>query len=202
MSNILSRALRPHYDTGASFAKRTAWYFVNLGVVYNPWLPLSLPRVWALRLFGAKVGRGVCIKPHVKVKFPWKLEVGDFVSIGEECWIDNLDAVRIEQGAMLSQRSYLCTGNHDWSQESLPLMTAPITVGEHAWVGAGALLAPGCKVGEGTVITAGSVATGELPPDSVCSGVPARRIKARWRKARRKAPARSSKRTRPRKHKV
>ena len=172
-ATVLGRVLSPGYDIGASVPKRIAWYFVNLAVVYNPYLPLSAPRVWALRAFGARIGKGVNIKPQVKVKFPWKLDVGDGAAIGEECWIDNLDQVSIGKGAMLSQRTYLCTGNHDWSSRDLPLRTAPITIGDHAWVGAGVIVAPGTEVGADTVVTVGSVAAGKLPPNSICGGNPA-----------------------------
>jgi putative colanic acid biosynthesis acetyltransferase WcaF len=180
-ATVLGRVLAPGYDIGASLPKRVAWYFVNLGVLYNPWLPLSAPRVWALRAFGARVGTGVTIKPQVKVKFPWKLTVGDDAAIGEECWIDNLDQVTIGRGSMLSQRSYLCTGNHDWSSHDLPLRTAPITIGEHAWVGAGATVGPGAEVGDGTVVTVGSVALGKLPANAICSGNPATVQRPRFR---------------------
>lgn len=199
MSTVLGRALRPHYDTGASFGRRALWYFTNLAVLHNPWLPLSAPRVWALRLFGARVGKGVTIKPQVKVKFPWKLVVGDGAAIGEECWIDNLDQVTLGKGAVLSQRTYLCTGNHDWRSLELPLTTAPIHVGEHAWVGAGVVVAPGASVGDRTVVALGSVVVGELPADRVCAGRPAVPIKARApegarpeRRRRRQTTARSA----------
>lgn len=170
---VIGRALRPHWDTGASLPKRLAWYFVNIGVLYNPLLPLSGPRVLALRAFGARVGRDVNIKPQVKVKFPWRLSIGDGTWIGEECWIDNLDQVTIGKKAVLSQRTYLCTGNHDWSDPEMPLRTAPIEIGDRAWLCAGVNVAPGSTVGEGAIVALGSVVNGALPPDTVCAGNPA-----------------------------
>lgn len=179
---VLGRALRPGYDIGASFPKRLAWYFVNLGIMYNPWLPLSAPRVWALRAFGASIGKGVHIKPQVKVKFPWKLTIGDAAGIGEECWIDNIAHVTIGERAVLSQRSYLCTGNHDWSKPDFPLRALPIRIGDGAWIGAGVTVGPGADVGSGAVVTLGSVALGKLPVDTICSGNPATARKSRARR--------------------
>jgi putative colanic acid biosynthesis acetyltransferase WcaF len=176
---VIGRALRPGYDIGASLPKRVAWYFVNLAVLYNPFLPLSGPRVLALRAFGARVGRGVNIKPQVKVKFPWKLTVGDGAWIGEEAWVDNIDEVSIGARAVLSQRSYLCTGNHDWSSPDMPLLTAPIRIGERAWIAAGVIVAPGSEVGEGAVVGLGSVVRGSLPSETICAGNPAVPIKPR-----------------------
>ena len=169
----LGRALWPTVDLGASFPKRLAWYFVNLTVVYNPLLPSSSIRVAALRLFGAKIGKGVQIKPQVKIKFPWKLELGDGVGIGEECWIDNVEDVYIDAGAMLSQRVYVCTGNHDWSHPSRPLTAKPVRIGRQAWVCAGAIVGPGCEVGDRAVVTLGSVALGEIGADGIWAGNPA-----------------------------
>jgi putative colanic acid biosynthesis acetyltransferase WcaF len=170
---VLGRVLRPGYDTGASVPKRVAWYVVNLAVLYNPFLPLSAPRVFALRAFGARVGQGVIIKPQVKVKFPWKLTIGDGAWIGEESWIDNLDQVSIGRKAVLSQRTYLCTGNHDWSSPDMTLVTAPINIGERAWIAAGVVVAPGSEVGAGAVVGLGSVVRGKLPAETICDGHPA-----------------------------
>jgi putative colanic acid biosynthesis acetyltransferase WcaF len=178
---VLGRALNPGYDIGASFATRAAWYVVNLAVLYNPLLPLSLPRVLALRAFGAKIGNDVVIKPQVKVKFPWRLSVGDGAWIGEECWIDNIDQVSIGSKAVLSQRTYLCTGNHDWSEDTMPLRGEPIEIGDGAWIGAGVVVAPGSQIGSGTVVALGSVVNGTLPPETICAGNPAEPRKARRR---------------------
>lgn len=177
----VARFIRPSWSTGAPFSKRVGWYFMNLAVVHNPWLPVSLPRVLALRAFGARIGQGVTIRPFVKVKFPWRLECGDGVSIGEGVWIDNLDWVRIGPRTVISQRAYLCTGNHDWSSLQLPLRTAPINIGSDCWIGADVVLLPGCTVGDETVVTAASVAAGDLPPKSICSGCPAQAKRRRMR---------------------
>ena len=57
------------------------------------WFPISGFKRFLLRLFGAKIGKGVVIKPCVNIKYPWKLRIGNYVWIGENVWIDNLDTV-------------------------------------------------------------------------------------------------------------
>lgn len=149
------------FERGASRLKEASWLLVS-GLFVESWLPGSGWRVALLRLFGARIGEGVVIKPGVKVKFPWRLVVGDHSWIGERVWIDNLGQVTIGSHACLSQGAYLCTGSHDWSSERFDLIVAPITVADHAWICAFATLAPGSAIGEGAVVTMGGTIAGPV----------------------------------------
>jgi putative colanic acid biosynthesis acetyltransferase WcaF len=144
-----------------------------------PW-PSGL-KAGLLRLFGAKVGRGVCIKPQVNVHLPWKLEVGDHVWIGEEAFILNFEPVRIGAHACISQRAFLCGGNHDFRDPAMRYRNGPITVENGAWVGAQVFVAPGVVIGTDAVITACSVVTKDMPAAMVCGGNPCVPLKERWR---------------------
>ena len=73
----LSKYDNSWYNPGGNSLKRLLWYFVNALVIKNHLNPISAIRVNALRLFGAKIGRGVVIKPGVNVKYPWHLKIGD-----------------------------------------------------------------------------------------------------------------------------
>lgn len=105
-----------------------------------------------LRIFGASVGKNIVIKPYVKVKFPWRLSVGDYSWLGESCWIDNLGFVSIGSNTCLSQGVYLCTGSHRWDRSSFDLVVADITIGEGCWICAFSKIAPGSIVSDGSVI--------------------------------------------------
>jgi putative colanic acid biosynthesis acetyltransferase WcaF len=126
-----------------------------------------------LRLFGARVGRGVVFKPNVRITFPWKLELGDHVWLGEECWILNLAPVTIEDHVCISQRAFLCTGSHDYARPNFDLITKPVQVGRGAWIGAGTIICPGVEIGSHAVVTAGSVAVKNLAAYGVFQGNPA-----------------------------
>lgn len=149
------------FERGASRIKEALWLIVS-GLFVESWLPGSGWRVALLQLFGARIGAGVMIKPGLKVKFPWRLYVGDCSWIGERAWIDNLGQVTIGNHVCISQGAYLCTGNHDWSSKHFDLLVAPIIVSDHAWICAYTTLAPGSSIGEGAVVVMGETASGRI----------------------------------------
>jgi len=167
------------YNPGGSVLKRLLWHFCSL--VYfesGLWLPYGLKR-FILRLFGAKVGEKVVIKPRVEIKYPWKLTIGDYAWIGEYVWIDNLDQVSIGDHVCISQAALLLTGNHNYKKSSFDLMIKPIVIEEGAWIGAKAVVAQGVTVGTHALLTVGSVASKNLEPFTVNRGNPAVKVKDR-----------------------
>jgi putative colanic acid biosynthesis acetyltransferase WcaF len=175
----LSRYTPGNFDRGAGLLKEGLWLVVSLFLFRLSPFSFSALKCFVLRVFGAKVGRGVTIKPQVKITFPWKLRVGDHVWLGEECWLLNLERIVIGSHACISQRAFLCTGSHDFKQPRFDLITKPITLEDGAWVGAGAWVGPGVTFGSHAVLTAGSVATKNLEPFGIYRGNPAELVKQR-----------------------
>lgn len=167
------------FDPGASLLKRSVWLFLGAPIVRSGWIPSSSLRVALLRAFGARIGKGVVIKPSVEVKYPWHLVIGDNCWIGEHAWIDNLTTVRLASNVCVSQGVYFCTGNHDWSDVKFGLMIAPIQLDEGSWAGAKCMLTPGATLGRGAVAAAGSVIAGHVPAFAVYAGNPAGFVKTR-----------------------
>ena len=167
------------YDPGRPWIVRGLWFFFGHPMLRSTWIPSSALRVRLLRAFGASVGIGVIVKPGVRVKHPWMLNVGENAWLGEDCWIDNLAPVSIGDSACLSQGCYICTGNHDWSDPAFALIVKPVEIGAGAWVGARAFLAPGVILEEGAVATAGSVVTKRIPAWEVHAGNPASFLRRR-----------------------
>ncbi|HEY3935867.1 MAG TPA: WcaF family extracellular polysaccharide biosynthesis acetyltransferase [Bryobacteraceae bacterium] len=149
------------------------WIFFGAPVLASRVMIWSGVRVFLLRLFGAKAGVNVYIKPGVRVKFPWYLSIGDHCWIGEDVWIDNLAPVSIASHVCVSQGAYLCTGNHDWSMPNMRLFSRPIRLETGSWVGARSVVCPGVTVAEGAVLSVGSVATKDLAPFGIYTGNPA-----------------------------
>lgn len=156
------------------------WYLLKCFFFLTPLPWPSAIKAHILRAFGAKVGHGVVIKPRVNIHFPWKLELGDHVWIGEEVFILNFEPVTIASHCCLSQRAFLCAGNHDFRDVSFRYRNAPIALGRGAWIGAQAFVAPGTKVGEETVVAAGAIVSGGLDPNAIYSGNPAKVVGQRW----------------------
>jgi putative colanic acid biosynthesis acetyltransferase WcaF len=167
------------YSPGRGKIIASMWFFFGLPIIRSSINPSSSLRRFVLRLFGARIGSGVVIKPGVRVKYPWRLAVGADSWIGEDCWIDNLEQVTIGNNACLSQGAYLCTGNHDWSDSAFGLMTKPITIGDGAWIGAMSVIGPGVVLGQCAVAFVGSVVTSSIPAFEMHAGAPARLTRTR-----------------------
>jgi putative colanic acid biosynthesis acetyltransferase WcaF len=94
---------------------------------YGGWFSLILFRTspqflygwrnFLLRLFGAKIGKKVIIRPSVKITYPWKLSIGDYSWIGDDVDLYTLGEIDIGNHVVISQRSYLCTGSHDYFKQ-------------------------------------------------------------------------------------
>jgi putative colanic acid biosynthesis acetyltransferase WcaF len=132
-----------------------------------------------LRLFGAKIGRGVRIHPSAQVWAPWQLEMGDFSCLGPRVDCYCVAPIRIEAHAVISQYSYLCSASHDHEHPAFPLVTRPIVIGQGAWVAADAFVGMGVTVGTGAVVGARASVFKDVEPWTVVGGNPARFIKKR-----------------------
>ncbi|MDB4508444.1 WcaF family extracellular polysaccharide biosynthesis acetyltransferase [Akkermansiaceae bacterium] len=150
----LSKFNNSNFFRGAPKWKEALWWICR-SLFFAPWFPIPSPvKVAFLRLFGAKVGAGVVIRSRVNITFPWKLEIGDHVWIGDEVMILSLDRVKIGSHVCISQRAFLCTGSHDFRKESFDLITKPIVIEDGCWICAQAFIGPGVTVPEGTMVKA------------------------------------------------
>lgn len=178
MQTDLSIYSTKDFDHGSIF-KRVLWFIVNAIFLDSYILLPSSFKVFILRLFGAKIGRGVNIKPKVNIKYPWKLQIGDFSWIGENVWIDNLVEVKIGKNACISQGAMLLTGNHDFTKSTFDLIVGEITLEDGVWIGAKAIVCPSVVCKSHSVLVVNSVATKNLDAFSIYRGNPAIFIKER-----------------------
>lgn len=179
MKTDLSKYDNSWYHPGGNFLKRILWYFINHLFFNSGLFPISDFKVLLLRLFGAKIGKGVNIKPKVSIKYPWNLEVGDFSWIGESVWIDNLVRVSIGANCCLSQGAMLLTGNHNYKRSTFDLMVGEIILEEGVWIGAKAIVCPGISCRSHSILSVGSVARSDLESYGIYQGNPAIKVKHR-----------------------
>ncbi len=160
---------------------RWMWEFVQATLFRWSPRPWHGFRARLLRAFGAEISEvsQVVVFPTARITFPWQLTLAPRAMIGPEVVIYNLARVTLARGANLSQRSHLCAGTHDFLRWSMPLVTAPIVVGENAWIAADVFVGPGVTIGELCVVGARSVVVRDLPARKVCVGNPCRPIKDR-----------------------
>jgi putative colanic acid biosynthesis acetyltransferase WcaF len=136
-------------------------------------------RRFLLRSFGAKVGRNVLVRPTVKITFPWKIWLGDNCQVGDDAVLYSLGEIHIGDNTVISQRSYLCTGSHDYSKIGFDLYQKPIRIGNEVWVATDVFIAPGVSIGDGAIVGARSTVFNDLPGDMICYGNPAVPVRPR-----------------------
>lgn len=169
----LDRYDNSDFDRGAGRIKEGLWVLCKCAFFLNPFPWPSALRTALLRVFGARIGRGVVIRSGANITFPWRVEIGDHVWIGEDVLILSLAPVTIGPQVCISQRAFLCTGSHAWRRETFDLRTRPIVVGDSVWISAQAFIGAGVTIGRGSVVSAGTVVTTSVPEDSMVRGNPA-----------------------------
>jgi len=167
------------YSHGASAFKLLIWHLFSWMFFLNHLSFFSGLKVSLLRMFGARIGKGVVIKQCVRIKYPWLLEIGDYVWIGECVWIENHALVKIGSNSCLSQGAMLLCGNHNYKKPSFDLIAEPITLEEGVWIGARSTVCPGITCRSHSVLSVGSIASSELNAYTIYRGNPAVAVRER-----------------------
>jgi putative colanic acid biosynthesis acetyltransferase WcaF len=171
-----------HYSRGRNSAVVLLWWFIQ-GTLFR----FSIHNMYGwrrflLKLFGAKVGQSVQIRPTAKFTYPWKVEIGDFSWIGDHVELYSLDRIIIGKHCIISQNSYLCTGSHELQDPSFSLITKPIVIKDGAWVASDVFVYPGVTIHEMAVAGARSTVIKSIPYNEIHAGSPAHFMKERFPK--------------------
>lgn len=180
----------PNYQNLSEFKLPKNFRGRNAFVVQLWWLVQTLffntsPQVFygwrrfLLRLFGAKIGKKVIIRPSVKTTYPWKVSIGDYSWIGDDVVLYSLGEIEIGNNVVVSQKSYLCTGSHDYLTKSFLIFAKKITIEDECWIATDVFVAPGITIKKGTVVGSRSSVYKDLPANKVCVGNPAKVIRDR-----------------------
>lgn len=136
-------------------------------------------RRFLLRTFGAKIGKGVIIRPSVRITYPWKLSIGDNCQIGDRVELYTLGEIKIGANSVISQDCYICAGGHDPARPDFAIYQAPISIEDQVWLAAGCFVMPGVTIGKGTVAMVRSLIANNTLEGAVVAGTPARQTKTR-----------------------
>jgi putative colanic acid biosynthesis acetyltransferase WcaF len=145
------------------------WAVLELIFVFNPWQISSSLRVRVLRLFGADIGSGVVFRPRTRVKFPWKLHIGEDAWIGEGVWFHNQDHIYVGHDVCISQDTFLTTGSHA-HRKNMALVTRPIRIEPGVWITSRCMILGGVTVGRSALISPMTVVSSDVAPNKVVSG--------------------------------
>lgn len=147
---------------------------VGLSVV--AYLPIHLLRVGALRAFGARVAPSATLYHGFQVRSARKLVIGERASIGDGAVLDARGRLTIGADVNVSTDVQIWTAQHDWRAADFAFTSAPVAIGDRAWIGPRAIILPGSTIGNGAVVAAGAVVHGDVEPYAVVGGVPARKL--------------------------
>ena len=165
--------------SGSNRLLRVLWEFC--WIVFCVWTPKPLNpwRLFWLRVFDAKIHGTPFVHQRARIAIPWNLTLHDRACLGDRANAYTLGEIEIRAGAIVAQEVYLSTGSHDFSRPALPLVTAKITLGEDAFVGARAFVLPGVAIGARSVIGACSVVTCDVPENVIAAGNPCKVLRPR-----------------------
>lgn len=160
--------------------KRVLWSIVwTLFVRPFPRNIASGWEVFLLRLFGAKIGLRCTVYSSAKIWLPENLILGDRVVIADHVIIQNSKPLYIKDGAMVSQYTYICDGNH-YIEDMRKAFTESISLEEDCWIGADCYIASGVTIGRGCMIGAKTVVRTKIPPYSILFGNPSKVVGFRF----------------------
>lgn len=182
-NNVLIERHAPGHVSGSIKIKRVLWN-ITATLLFRPFItPVFRKwRIALLRLFGAKIEWDANVYASVKIWAPWMLQMGHRACLGPEVICYNQDWVVLEDEAIVSQYSYLCTAGHDVNMMNTAdksLITAPIILKTKSWIGARSFIGMGVEIGEGAVVGATASVYKSVEPWSVVGGNPCKIIKMR-----------------------
>jgi len=132
-----------------------------------------------LRELFAKGGESVWMQPPFFCDYGVNIELGERVFFNFNCVVLDVCRVRIGDCTLFGPAVQIYTPMHPWNagQRRVSEFGKPVEIGSDVWVGGGAIILPGVKIGSRTVIGAGSVVTRDLPGDVFAAGNPCRVIR-------------------------
>jgi len=163
---------------------RAGLFFNIYGAVkYIPPPVGNVLRAGVLRLFGAKL-KTWTILDGVTFYFPEGIWIGKNSTVRENSYLDGWGGIKIGDNVRIAGHCGIFSETHNFDNPNLPIAQqgktkCPVKIGDDVWIGFRVTIIGPCKIGNGSVIAAGSVVTKDIPPYSIVGGVPAKILKSR-----------------------
>jgi acetyltransferase-like isoleucine patch superfamily enzyme len=129
---------------------------------------------------GISIGSGVFIGRNTILSCKdGDIEIHDGANIGFNCELFSASRVSVGRDTLVAAYCYLIGGDHDASDPTQGVLTQPrrsqgVTIGDGAWLGAGAKVLDGVTVGDRAIVGASAVVRESVPPGAIAVGIPAR----------------------------
>ena len=175
----LSQYKNPKNFRGKSKITVQIWWLVQATIFKLSPQVLYSWRRFLLKCFGAKIGKHVIIRPTAKITYPWKVKIGDYSWIGDDVVLYSLGEIEIGSNTVISQRSYICTGSHDYTKIDFPIYAKKTLIDDECWLATDVYVAPGVIINKGVVVGARSTVLSNLDSYSIYVGSPAKFLKKR-----------------------
>jgi acetyltransferase-like isoleucine patch superfamily enzyme len=131
-------------------------------------------------LIGKPVGDTFNLIPPFYADFGLNITVGRAVFIGAQCAFTGHAAIDIADEVMIAHKVNIVTAGHPVEPDIRRryITAAPVAIERNVWIGAAATVLPGVRIGADSVVGAGAVVTGDIPPATLVAGVPARVVRS------------------------
>lgn len=136
-------------------------------------VPNNALRIIALRVWGATIGAGCAIHHGLQVRAARRLVLGADCFIAEDVTLDGRGGLSVGSHVSINSGAQIWTAQHDIRSPEFAYESAPVRIGDRAWINARSIILPGVSVGEGAVVAAGAVVTKDVAAWTVVGGVPA-----------------------------
>jgi len=145
------------------------------------YIPSNHVRLLTYRMLGMAIGSGSHIYMGAEIRSPHLIRIGRGSSIGHRAILDGRGRLTIGSNVNFSTGVWVWTMDHDPGSPTFATRKAPVVIGDFAWLSCRVVVLPGVTIGEGAVVAAGAVVTGDIPPYAIVAGVPAKQIGERAR---------------------
>lgn len=171
--NLALFTLPPGFRGRSAIVVQLWWIVQSVFFHASPQVAYGWRRM-LLRLFGAQIGKGVILRPSVRITYPWKVRIGDHSQIGDRVELYSLGEIEIGSHSVVSQDCYICTGGHDPARSDFAIYESPVSIGDGVWLAAGCFVMPGVHVRNGTFAKVRSLLVKDTEESGIYAGSPAR----------------------------